>query len=219
MTTANSTRRRSAQPSGRAADEICNDDESEDRKCDRRRSADIAAAARRPGDRTSCDAGFWHFCDIPRQAKDGRFRPGSGSSQGCYQSRFTNSRPTNSKIFQIATTRWVMIGTGWTPPIGPSFVQDDAAVRKKLRTGARSAHTFLLVGKLIGPGEPNATSAHPRDLIALAIAQIPGSVCLVGLRRAWLRIRRRTVTLSSLNVRAHRFLESHASLRVDEAAI
>jgi hypothetical protein len=23
----------------------------------------------------------WHFCDIPRQAKDGRFRPGSGSSR------------------------------------------------------------------------------------------------------------------------------------------
>ena len=112
-----------------------------------------------------------------------------------------------------------MIGTGWTPPIEPSFVQEDAAVRKTLRTGARSAGTFLLVGKLVGAGEPNATPAHPRDLIALAIAQIPCPVCLVGLRRAWLRIRCRTVTLSSLNVRAHRFLERHASLRVDDAAI
>ena len=112
-----------------------------------------------------------------------------------------------------------MIGTGWTPPIEPSFVQEDAAVRKTLRTGARSAGIFLLVGKLIGAGEPNASSAHPRNLIALAIAQIPCPVRLVGLRRAWLRIRCRTVTLSSLNVRAHRFLERHASLRVDEAAI
>lgn len=137
---------------------------------------------------------------------------------GCHQSRFTNSRSTNSKIFQIATTRRV-IGTDWTPPIEPPFVQEDAAVQKKLPRGARSAGTFLLVGQLIGPGEPNATPAHPRDLIALAIAQIPCPVCLVGLRRAWLRIRCRAVTLSSLNVRAHRFLERHASLRVDEAAI
>jgi hypothetical protein len=85
--------------------------------------------------------------------------------------------------------------------------------------GAGSAGTFLLVGQLVGPGEPNAAPAHPRDLIALAIAQIPCPVCLVGLRRAWLRIRCRTVTLSSLNVRAHRFLERNACLRVDDAAI
>ena len=125
----------------------------------------------------------------------------------------------NSQIFQIASAHRVMIGTGWTHPIEPSFVQEDAAIRKTLPTSACSASTFLLVGQLIGPGEPNATPAHPRDLIALAIAQIPRPVCLVGLRRAWLRIRCRTVTLSSLNVRAHRLLERHASLRVDDAAI
>jgi len=121
--------------------------------------------------------------------------------------------------FQIATTRWVM-----SAPVGLLLLnhrssKTNAAVRKTLRTGACSAGTFLLVGQLIGPGEPNATPAHPRDLIALAIAQIPCPVCLVGLRRAWLRIRCRTVTSSSLNVRTHRFLERHASLRVDEAAI
>jgi hypothetical protein len=112
-----------------------------------------------------------------------------------------------------------MIGAGGTPPIEPLFVQEDAAVRKKLRTGAHSAGPFLLVGQLVGPGEPNATPAHARDLIALAITQIPCPMCLVGLRGAWLRIRCRTVSLSSPNVRAHRFLERHASLRVDEAAI
>ena len=140
-------------------------------------------------------------------------------ARGVAISRDLRIHGLHSKIFQIAITHRVMMGTGWTPPVEPSSVQEDAAVRKKLLTGVRSAGTFLLVGQLIGPGEPNATPAHPRDLIALAIAQIPCPVCLVGLRRAWLRIRCRTVTLSSLNVRAHRFLECHASLRVDDAAI
>jgi hypothetical protein len=161
----------------------------------------------------------WSAFPFPSPKADSPLSGPKRKLAGCYQSRFTNSRSTNSKIFQIATTCRVMIGTGWTPPIEPSFVQEDAAVRTKLRTGACSAGTFLLVGQLIGPGEPNATPAHPRDLIALAIAQIPCPVCLVGLRRAWLRIRCRTVTLSSLKVRAHRFLECHASLRLDEAAI
>ena len=44
-----------------------------------------------------------------------------------------------------------MIGTGWTPAIEPSFVQEDAAVGKKLPTGARPAGTFLLVGSSLDP--------------------------------------------------------------------
>jgi hypothetical protein len=144
----------------------------------------------------------------------------AAEARGCYQSRFPNLRSTILKIFQIADRRRVMIGTDWTPPIEPSFVHEDAAVWKTLRTGTCSAgHFLLLVGQLIGPGEPNATSTHPRDLIAIAIAQIPCPVCLVGLRRAWLRIRCRTVVLSSRDVRAHRFLARHARLRVHEAAI
>jgi hypothetical protein len=123
------------------------------------------------------------------------------------------------EIFQIATTRRVMIGTGGILLLNHRLSLSIPAIWKTLPTGARSGGSFLLVGQLIGPGEANATPAHPRDLIALAIAQIPCPVCLVGLRRAWLRIRCRTVTLSSLNVRAHRFLERHASLRLDEVAI
>jgi hypothetical protein len=53
------------------------------------------------------NGGSWHFCDMPTQAKDGRFRPESGSSRIAIGPDFTNSRSTNSKIFQIATTRWV----------------------------------------------------------------------------------------------------------------
>ena len=55
------------------------------------------------------------------------------------------------KIFQIATTRRVMMGTAWALPIEPSFVQEDAAAGRRYGCARALRAPFFLWASSLDP--------------------------------------------------------------------